>query len=216
MRAALMNRYQVSVEKDEVAASEPNALELSLEVLPGTVLEALCGRFTAVPERVCLELDVRRAAAQPLDHAGSDQEALDTAGRKSCRDKTLRCCTLIVGSTLDSILGNSALMHYQTNTGLEDPPYAIRLLGSDRHVSTHVPARIKGRCDPHTGMAHMPTTHTAKRWHCTVLMGDNELQLCLKPETCTRTTRQRHSLNWHCGVQMRDSGATALPDARET
>ena len=100
-------------------------------------------------------------------------------------------------------------------TGLEHTPYAIPLLGCHSNVSTHVAACVKARRDLHTGMAHMPTTHTAKRWHCTVLMGDNELQLCLKPETCTRTTRQRHSLNWHCGVQMRDSGATALPDARD-
>ena len=42
----------------------------------------------------------------------------------------------------------------------------------------------KAYCDPHTGVARMPTTDIAKRWHC--------------------------------GVQMRDSGATALPEARET
>ena len=98
MRAALMNQYQVSVEKDDVAASAPNALELSLEVPPRAVLEALCGRFAAVPERVRLELEVQRAAAQPLDHAGSNHskntfekyivEALDLMGMTHCKPST--------------------------------------------------------------------------------------------------------------------------------
>ena len=59
-----------------------------------------------------------------------------------------------------------------------------QLLGCHSNDSTLVRARIKAYCDPQTGVARMPTTDIAKRWHC--------------------------------GVQMRDSGATALPEARET
>ena len=54
----------------------------------------------------------------------------------------------------------------------------------------------KAYCDPHTGVARMPTTDIAKRWHCGVQMRDSgATALPEARETCTRTTRQRRFLN---------------------
>ena len=80
--------------------------------------------------------------------------------------------------------------------GLQDTPYTIHLSGCHLKVRTHVQARINARCDPHTGVAHIPITNIAKLcWHCRIRMSNSgSTALYEARKICARIRQQRQLL----------------------
>ena len=58
-----------------MSALAPHAIDLSLEVPPRAALEELFARFVSVPESICLELDVRMAGTQLVDHVDASKRS---------------------------------------------------------------------------------------------------------------------------------------------